>query len=793
MNRPIDRCLHWLWLSASALAWQSMVLNAAEPPAVPQPDLVSSQLAPLLTTYCTGCHNATDQKSGLDLTPFRDELSVLKQRQTWQNIERMIRAGEMPPKDKPQPTPDEREKLLAAIDSVINRVDCNAKHDPGRVTIRRLNRLEYNNTIRDLAGVTLSLADDFPADDIGYGFDHIGDVLSLPTVLFEKYLQSAEKIVNAALREGDITNGPIRRFLSREMKWVGPGDAPELGKYGRSLVLEGELRAELETADDAEYIANVRALSIPKVRQPFKLELRIDGEAVRVLEFSEMQTKTIPVRIHIPRGRHVISVSVVGEGSDPVPPNRPKKEGEDDKQNDEYLVPRLNFEYIDLQGPIDPSPTLSEQMILICHPKPDGSDEADCAKRILNEFTCRAFRRPVTDDDTAAYVRLYQQRRDAGDNLVRSLKVAISAVLISPQFLFRIEQDPDSNRADSTRDLNDFELASRLSYFLWSTMPDEELFEIAKRRHLKQPDVLRSQIRRMLADPKRQTFVENFCGQWLQLRNLDILNPDKGLFPDFDASLRMSMRRETELFFESLIHEDRSVLELLDADYTFANDRLAKHYGLPSTGSSGFQKVRLPDDHRGGVLTQGSILTVTSNPTRTSPVKRGKWILENILGAAPPPPPPMVEPLDESSAAVSKGSLRERMELHRSKPGCASCHQRMDPLGFGFENFDAIGRWRTEDAGFAIDSSGDLPSGESFKTPKEFRKILLAHRDEFARCLTEKMLTYALGRGLEYYDKCAVDIIEAALKANDYRFSVLIESIVTSEPFQRKRVLKEEP
>jgi hypothetical protein len=297
----------------------------------------------------------------------------------------------------------------------------------------------------------------------------------------------------------------------------------------------------------------------------------------------------------------------------------------------------------------------------------------------------------------------------------------------------------------------------------------------------------------MLADNRRKTFVENFCGQWLQLRNLDILNPDQGVFPEFDASLRSSMRRETELFFESLIHEDRSLLELLDANYTFANDRLAKHYGLPPIGSNSFQKVNLPDDRRGGVLTQGSILTVTSNPTRTSPVKRGKWILENILGAPPPPPPPMVDPLDESSTAVAKGSLRERMELHRSKPGCTSCHQRMDPLGFGFENFDGIGKWRTEDAGFAIDASGDLPSGESFKTPKEFRQILLAHRDEFTRCLTEKMLTYALGRGLEYYDKCTVDIIENGLKKNDYRFSALIELIVSSDPFQRKRVLKEEP
>jgi hypothetical protein len=287
--------------------------------------------------------------------------------------------------------------------------------------------------------------------------------------------------------------------------------------------------------------------------------------------------------------------------------------------------------------------------------------------------------------------------------------------------------------------------------------------------------------------------VENFTGQWLQLRNLDILNPDRTVFPDFDPVLRQSMRRETELFFENLIHEDRSVLELLDADYTFANDRLAKHYGLNGVTTSAFQKVRFENDQRGGVLTQGSILTVTSNPTRTSPVKRGKWVLENILASPPPPPPPMVDPLDESPTAASKGSLRERMELHRSKAGCASCHQRMDPLGFGFENFDGIGRWRTVDAGFPIDPAGDLPSGESFKSPKELRNILMKYREDFVRCLTEKMLTYALGRGLEYYDKCAVDTIGVELKQNDYRFSALIQSIVKSDPFHRRAGMKGQP
>jgi hypothetical protein len=777
-----------------AIWWPAIQLSADDSitPPQPQADLVYTDIVPFVKKYCLACHNAVDPQSGLDLSSFRDEISLLKHRQSWQNVQRMVRAAEMPPKEKLQPANDEREKFLGIIDTVINKVDCGKEIDPGRVTIRRLNRVEYNNTIHDLTGVQIHPADDFPADDIGYGFDHIGDVLSLPPVLFEKYLAAAEKIVDAALRDGEITNGPIRRFPSREMTWIGPGEAPNKGIYGRMLSVGGELRSELENANDAEFVANVRAFVIPKCRQPFQLELRIDGMPRTVLEFVDVKTKTHLIRVRIPRGRHSISVALIGEGAEPIEPPPPLKDATGKLVTEEWPVPRLIFEYIDMQGPIDDSPTLSEQLIFTCRPKSDGSDESICVDQILGQFVCRAFRRPVTAVDVHPYVALFQRRRTAGDSLVASLKAAISAVLISPQFLFRIERDPDSEQPFATRDLNDFELATRLSYFLWSTMPDDELTDAARKRQLRQPTVLRDQIRRMLNDPRRQMLVGNFAGQWLQLRNLEILNPDRNTFPDFDTSLRLAMRRETELFFEHLIHEDRSILELLDADYTFANAQLAKHYGLTGIDSDRFQKVNFTNDQRGGILTQASILTVTSNPTRTSPVKRGKWVLENILGAPPPPPPPMVEPLDESATATAKGSLRERMEQHRSKAGCAACHQRMDPLGFGFENFDGIGRWRTMDGEFPVDPAGDLPSGESFKTPKQLRSILLAHRDEFARCLTEKMLTYALGRGLEYYDKCAIDIITNRLRQGDYRFSVLIQAIVESDPFQRKRTTKDQ-
>ncbi|HTI49438.1 MAG TPA: DUF1592 domain-containing protein, partial [Planctomycetaceae bacterium] len=755
---------------------------ADEKAASPEPvaDRIQSQVVPLLKTHCIACHSPEKKRGGLDLTPFTTELSVLKARKTWETVQRMLRAGEMPPEDRPQPTLEEKERLLKAVDGTLNDVDCSRDPDPGRVTIRRLNRTEYNNTIRDLVGVSFRPAEDFPADDIGYGFDHIGDVLSLPPLLFEKYMAAAERILSEAIREGEPVNGPIRRYSSREMKWTGPDVAQERNKYGRVLHTNGELQAELELAQEYEFVANVRIYCDPAGPEPVKAALRLDGRDVRVLETRERNSKTYPVRMTIPAGKHILSVAFINDYYDPDNP--------DPMERDRNLV----LEYVDMQGPIDKSPTLSEQLLLVCRPAADGHDAATCARRIIDNFVTRAFRRPATADEIELYAGVYEGQRAAGESYERALRLALSAVLVSPRFLFRIEADPAAEDPATVRVLSDYELASRLSYFLWSSMPDAELFAVAARGELRRPDVLRQQVRRMLHDPKRQALIENFAGQWLQLRNLSVLAPDKGAYPNFDEGLRQAMRRETELFFETIVEEDRSLLEFLDANYTFVNGRLAKHYGLDGIDGDLFQRVNFPNDQRGGVLSHASILTVTSNPTRTSPVKRGKWVLENLLGTVPPPPPPMVKELDESAGEALKGSLRQRMEQHRANPSCASCHQRMDPLGFGLENFDGIGGWRTKDGEFTIDPSGDLPSGESFKTPKELRAILFAHKQEFARCLTEKMLTYALGRGLEYYDKCATDGIAAAVQKADYRFSTLIEEIVMSVPFQKRRAVKGE-
>ncbi|HZT83317.1 MAG TPA: DUF1592 domain-containing protein, partial [Gemmataceae bacterium] len=420
--------------------------------------------------------------------------------------------------------------------------------------------------------------------------------------------------------------------------------------------------------------------------------------------------------------------------------------------------------------------------------RPGERPSPERLRKVVENFARRAYRRPVTEAEVTRLLRFVDLAEKQGDGWEKGLQLTFQAVLVSPNFLFRVEQEPDRDAPNGVRRLNDFELASRLSYFLWSTMPDEELFALAGKGELRQGDNLERQVRRMLKDPKAHAFVENFAGQWLQLRNLKTAAPDPGTYPAFDDSLRAAMQKETELFFEAVLKEDRSILDFLDADFTFVNERLARHYGIAGVKGNEFRRVQLPDRRRGGVLTQASVLTVTSNPTRTSPVKRGKFIMENILGTPPPPPAPDAGELKEGGEL--KGTLRQRMEQHRANPNCAVCHQKMDPLGFGFENFDGIGSWRTKEGKFDIDPSGVLPGGEKFNGPAELKAVLKKMDGQFRRCLTEKMLTYALGRGLEYYDKCVVDDISAQVAKDNNKLSRLVIEVVRSDPFQMRRRYK---
>jgi mono/diheme cytochrome c family protein len=591
-------------------------------------------VAPFLAKYCLECHGAAKARGGLDLEKLTGAAGVLEDRATWEEVARRIEAREMPPRQKQQPAPEEIENVVKWVRAELVRADREARRDPGRVTIRRLNRTEYAATIRDLLGVEYDAREEFPSDEVGYGFDNIGDVLSLSPLLLERYMAAAETISAEAMKPG---SEPSRRILG-----LAPG-AP-------------------------------RATAEPE-------EARL--------------------------------------------------------------------------------------------------------RRILENLASRAFRRPVAPEEVDRLASL--ARVAEKDGLEEEVRLALQGMLVSPHFLYRVELDPAPDDPEAVHPVTDFELASRLSYFLWSSLPDDELFARARAGVLTSREELVRQALRMLLSPKSKALVENFAAQWLQIRRLETSTPSPALFPGFDESLRDAMLRETELLFETILREDRSLVELLDADFTFLNERLARHYGIPDVRGEEFRRVALPPGPRRGILGHASILTSTSNPTRTSPVKRGKWVLEVLLGAPPPPPPPNVPDLVEGPEAVRSGTLRQRMEQHRADPNCSTCHARMDPIGFGLENFDAVGAWREKEGQFTIDASGELPGGSKFRGPQELRGILGAQKDAFRRALAERLLMYALGRGLEPHDRPAVDGIVKSLADQGDKPSALVIAIVSSDPFRLRR------
>ncbi len=656
-----------------------------------------------------------------------------------------------------------------------------AHFDPGRVTIRRLNRAEYNNTIRDLVGVDFHPADDFPSDDVGYGFDNIGDVLSLPPVLLERYLGAAEKISEEAIVAGTSSQGPAKTWNADELS----GGSPHAEGYA-TLSSEGELVVNYAFPREGNYVIRVRACGDQAGPEPVRMAVRIDGKDLKRFNVPTPAGKFQDYRFSqkLRGGPRRLAVAFLNDYYDPKNP--------DPRQRDR----NLHVASVTVEGPQfapgDPVPD-SHRRIIFRKPK-TKADTTEAARAVLEKFASRAFRRPVTAAELARLVKLVELAVAQGDSFERGIQVAIQAVLVSPEFLFRVELDSRGKKTAERTGQNepiqligDYELASRLSYFLWSSMPDDELWRAAVNGSIRTGDVLEKQVRRMLHDPKAQALVDNFAGQWLQFRNVRSASPDRGKYPGFDEKLRDAMIRETELFFGAVMLGDMSILDFLDADFTYLNERLARHYGIAGVRGDTFRRVKLKAHERGGLLTQASILTVTSNPTRTSPVKRGRWVLEQLLGTPPPPPPPNVPILGEDAKVLTAATVRARMEQHRAKASCAVCHSKLDPLGFGLENFDAVGGWRDQDGGVTVDASGSLPSGASFRGPAELKAFLKTRTHDFARCLTEKMLTYALGRGLEEYDRCAVEQIVKSLEGNHYRFSSVVTGIVKSDPFQKRR------
>jgi hypothetical protein len=728
-----------------------------------------SRVAPLIERYCFECHGNGATEGDLDLDRFDSAQDIRLGRTVWKKVMQKVQVQAMPPADSPQPSAADRAELVRWLDETLNKVDCVREAQPGRVTLRRLNRVEYRNTIRDLLGVDYALAKEFPADDVGYGFDNIGDVLSLPPILLEKYLTAAEEVTAAAL----VTepSGPKTVFQREGRQLIGGRPAAQIGSI---LVTKSNMYTDWNVKVAGKYRVEIEAFGHQAGPEKVRMGLAIGTDPAGRFEVAatEAAPEVYSAEVRVAAGEQRISIAFL---NDYYKADAPPKE-----RDRNLIVLRVA-----VQGPLDvvqKLPTTHERVFFV---KPgDGLSEADAAEQILARFASRAFRRPATQDEVQRLTAFFTQSRQAGDSFEQSVERAVQAVLISPHFLFRIEDDPEAGQSE--RMLNEYELATRLSYFIWSTMPDDELLNLAFRGKLRTGDQLQRQVARMLQDSKAEALVDNFAEQWLNLRKYDQLTPNPELFPEFTPALRDDMRRETTQFFTHLVREDRSVLDLLAADYTFLNERLARHYGIAGVQGEEFRKVSLEGTPRGGLLTHGSILTLTSNPARTSPVKRGKWILENLLGEPPPPPPPNVPELEDQKEQLS-GTLRQQLEQHRKNPNCAVCHQQMDELGFALENFNAVGAWRTFDGSHPIDAVATLPSGERFDGPRQLVQVLVSKkRDPFVRCLAENLLTFALGRGLEYYDVCAVDKIVGQLPQHDFRFSALVLEIVQSDPFQKR-------
>jgi len=754
---------------AASVAGLGVAADSAKPPEPVNAEAFAKTVKPVLSKSCFGCHNKSLASGGLDVSAFFAPASVKEHREGWERILQKIDTGEMPPKGAPRPNPAQVAAMKNFIESEFERADRNLKPDPGRVTARRLNRTEYSNTIRDLLGVEFHAEGDFPTDDSGYGFDNIGDVLTVSPVLMEKYIVAAERISARAIGADPLPKKPIEAKYQAKDKTI-----------RRPNVSTIEARHRVQW--DAEYEVRI---GMPGERaadaKPVLLGFWMDGKLVH-----KMPVETKPsglvyfnpyseanFRQYLPEGDHTFRAGFI---DDEFVATLSEKEVYSSKNN-KFL------ESITFEGPFASSAERpSRKKILICDP----DSGKGCVDRIIATLARRAYRRPVTKAEVAELARFVDEAKKEGLNVEQGIQLSIQAMLVSPHFLFRVERDPDPLDPSQVHPISDLELGSRLSYFLWSSMPDEELLGLAERNKLRAPGVLEAQVKRMLADEKSAALGSNFAGQWLETRNLDSVKPDPEKFPAWGPDLRDAMKTETAMLFETLLRENRPLSEFLDAKFTFVNDTLAQHYGIEGVTGPEFRRVELTGGQRGGILTQASVLTVSSYPTRTSPVIRGKYVLQNILGAPPPPPPPDVPALDEASVG-SAGSLRQQLEKHRANAVCASCHSRMDVLGFGLENYDAIGRWRTMDGKFPIDASGTMPNGKNFTGPSELMALLKDDMPRFTRCLIEKMMTYALGRGLERYDKKTIEAIYKKLEASDFRFQALIDEIVESLPFQSRR------
>jgi mono/diheme cytochrome c family protein len=809
----------WLAGLLVAVATGTAPLHAAE---VAQPATApdASEQRALLDRYCVTCHNERQQIAGLALDA-EDVTNVAAHPAVWEKVVRKLRAGAMPPAPRPRPDPQTYEDFTVWLETQLDRAAL-ANPDPGRTdTFHRLNRSEYHNVVRDLLALDVDVRELLPADDGSYGFDNIAGVLGMSPSLLERYLAAAKKISRLAVGRPALSATAETFRLPTDLAQDDHVDGLPLGTRGGT-------QFDFTFPEDAEYVLRVQlgrdaAGTLRVFNTPHRLEVSLDGESVGTFVVGEappegVERSSPEYQAYLTRQRTIdadweIRIPVRAGPHTVLATFHQKTTAYTETLRRPFLRPYVSITggdtryqpylaSVTIAGPFEGSgvrpvvDTPSRQRVFTCHPSAEESDSDtrlagrtadDCARDILSTLARRAYRRPVTDRHLEVLLSFYNDGQADG-GFEAGIELALRRLLASPEFLFRVERDPAGREAATPYRISDLELASRLSFFLWSSIPDDELLDAAIAGTLHEPAVLEAQTRRLLADSRAEAMVENFAGQWLYLRNVRALTPDADLFPDFGESLREAMQRETEMFFASVMNEDRSVLEFLTADYTFVNERLARHYGIPNIYGGRFRRVALSDTARRGLLGQGSILAATAYPNRTSPVLRGKWVLENLLGTPPPLPPPDVPSLEETSADGAVLSMREAMERHRANPVCASCHRLMDPPGFALEQFDAVGRYRTQnESNRPIDATGVLPDGTAFDGVAGLRAALLGRPTLFVTTLTEKLMTYGLGRGLEYHDAPAIRAITRDAASDDYRFSSLILGVVNSPPFQMRR------
>jgi mono/diheme cytochrome c family protein len=752
----------------------------------------------VLTQYCQGCHNDRAKTGGMTVQPL-DAANLAANDETWEKILRKVSLGEMPPSGARRPPP---QTLTEFTHWLATSLDQNAAQhpDPGRSTLRRLNRAEYANAVRDLLDLKFDFTKDLPVDDSGLGFDNIADVLTVSPTLMDQYVRVAGKVARAATglesRRAATTEFPLKQDPLVNTR---ASDGLPLDSRGGGVVeFHAPYNGDYVIAVDLNQGAGEQVKKVPENHIEVKVALkaglhRIGASFPRIMTLQESVLPLTPAAMRGPKPEGAVPKTRLDIQLDGAPIKRVPVDAYapgilDTGLPSDQVVYRRDVSKISVVGPLtvkSSGDTPSRRHIFSCRPSASLS-EAACARAILTRIAHQAYRRPLTEADTTPLMKMYAEGRKDGD-FEHGIEAGLELVLVSPSFLFMHENDPAGAAPGSVHRLSDVELATRLSFFLWSSIPDAQLLSLAEKGQLAKPDVLKRQVARMLADPKASALTDNFAGQWLYLRRLEVQRPDKTIFPDFDERLRDAMLTETDMFFDSVVRQNRSVLDFINADYTYVNQRLAEHYGIPGVRGATFRRVKLdPALHRGGLLGQGSILTVTSYENRTSVVLRGKWILENLLAAAPPPPPPNVPPLDAVPGGA-KLTLREQMEIHRKNPVCASCHSKMDPLGFSLENFDAVGAWRTTTTGKTIDASAVLPDGTKFDGPAGLEQVLLSRKDQFVEAFTERLMIYALGRGVEAPNLPAIRAIRAASAKDNYRIGDIILGIVQSVPFTMRR------